>query len=130
MKKLTEEWLKAAQDDLKVISKILGDESLTHIVAFHAQQSVEKAFKAVIEEQELDVHKIHNLVTLHTKIKQWLPTNIDLNLLRTLDSLYIESRYPGELGLLPNGRPTAADARHFNAFAEKILALIKTVLTG
>lgn len=92
MKKLTEEWLKAAQDDLNVIRRILEDESLTHIVAFHAQQAVEKAFKAIIEEQELDSHKIHNLVTLYAKIKHYMTTEIDLNQLRTLDSLYM---FPG-----------------------------------
>jgi hypothetical protein len=43
MKKLTEEWLKAAEDDLRVIERIGQDEHLTHMVAFHAQQAVEKS---------------------------------------------------------------------------------------
>ena len=30
MKKITAEWLKAAQDDLRVMEKLLGDELLTH----------------------------------------------------------------------------------------------------
>jgi len=38
MKKLTEEWLKAAIDDLNVIERIIDDVHLSHIVAFHAQQ--------------------------------------------------------------------------------------------
>lgn len=42
MKKLTEEWLKAAKDDLDVIERILSAAHLSHIVAFHAQQCVEK----------------------------------------------------------------------------------------
>ena len=33
MKRVTEEWLKAAQDDLAVIEKILDSEFLTHMVA-------------------------------------------------------------------------------------------------
>ena len=45
MKKLTEEWLRAAKDDLDVIEKILGEAHLSHITAFHAQQCIEKAFK-------------------------------------------------------------------------------------
>ncbi|RJQ64993.1 MAG: nucleotidyltransferase domain-containing protein [Desulfobacteraceae bacterium] len=36
---LTEEWLKAADDDLRVIEKIGSDEFLTHMVAFHSQQT-------------------------------------------------------------------------------------------
>ena len=38
MKKITEEWLKAAHADIMVIEKIIDSEYLTHIVAFHAQQ--------------------------------------------------------------------------------------------
>jgi hypothetical protein len=35
MKKVTEEWFNAAEDDLRVIEKIASDEHLTHRVAFH-----------------------------------------------------------------------------------------------
>ncbi len=38
MKEITEQWLKAAKDDLHVINKIISDEHLTHIVAFHSRQ--------------------------------------------------------------------------------------------
>lgn len=40
MKKISEEWLKSAQDDLRVIERIIQDERLTHMVAFHAQQCI------------------------------------------------------------------------------------------
>mgnify|MGYP001371865132 CR=1 FL=1 len=65
MKVLTQEWLKASRDDLEVIQEILEREDLTHIVAFHAEQCVEKAFKAVLEEKCMEIPKIHNLVTLY-----------------------------------------------------------------
>lgn len=61
MKKLTEEWIGAAQDDLDVISRIIDEEHLSHIVAFHAQQCVEKLFKALAEEHRVELRKIHNL---------------------------------------------------------------------
>ena len=35
---------------------------LSHIVAFHAQQCVEKVFKAVLEEHKIEVPRIHSLV--------------------------------------------------------------------
>lgn len=116
MKKLTEDWLKAAQDDLDVIARIIKDVHLSHIVAFHAQQCLEKLFKAVIEEHDIETQKIHKLVTLYGRIESFLGEEMDLQLLKTLDSLYIEARYPGELGLLPNGRPTQDDAERFNAY--------------
>lgn len=35
MKEVTEEWLRAAADDLLVSDKIAPDEYLTHMIAFH-----------------------------------------------------------------------------------------------
>lgn len=113
MRKLTEAWLRAAKDDLDVIERIIKDDHLSHVVAFHAQQSLEKLFKAVIEEHDIETQKIHKLVTLYGRIEGFLGEEMDLQLLKTLDALYIEARYPGELGLLPNGRPTQADAKRF-----------------
>lgn len=114
MKNLTANWLKAAKDDLDVIERIIKAAHLSHMVAFHAQQCLEKLFKAVIEEHDIETHKIHKLVTLYDRIEGFLGEEMDLQLLKTLDSLYIEARYPGELGLLPNGRPTQDDAKRFS----------------
>ena len=43
--------------------------TLSHIVAFHAQQSIEKVFKAILEEHNMEMPKIHNLVTLYGKVE-------------------------------------------------------------
>jgi HEPN domain-containing protein len=55
MKPVTESWLRAAEDDLRVIERIVSDPRLTHRVAFHSQQCIEKSLKAVIEEYEIGV---------------------------------------------------------------------------
>ena len=62
MRAFTMEWLKASRDDLLTIEEIIDNPHLTHIVAFHAQQCVEKSMKAIIEENEIDIPKIHKLV--------------------------------------------------------------------
>jgi len=49
MSKLYHEWIKAASDDLLVIEKIIDNEELTHIVAFHSQQAIEKSLKSLLE---------------------------------------------------------------------------------
>lgn len=129
MKSLTESWLVAARNDLDVIERIIEDSHLSHIVAFHAQQAVEKCFKALMEEHEVDAQKVHSLVTLHAKIEIFLDgTVLDLRMMKILDSLYIDARYPGELGLLPDGHPTKEDADSFRRFAIQVHDLVLCTL--
>jgi HEPN domain-containing protein len=61
MNTITKEWLDRAKDDLDTIEKILDEDHLTNVSAFHAQQVVEKVFKAVIEEFGLSFAKTHKL---------------------------------------------------------------------
>ena len=118
MKNLTKAWLDAAKNDLDVIDRIIGDNHLSHIVAFHAQQGVEKCFKALMEEHRVDVHKVHSLITLYAKVENFLAgEELDRKMMRILDSLYIDARYPGDLGLLPEGLPTQEEAKGFQIFA-------------
>jgi HEPN domain-containing protein len=42
MKAITHEWLNRAEDDLLAAKLLLAQPELTNMVAFHAQQSVEK----------------------------------------------------------------------------------------
>ena len=42
------------------------------IVAFHAQQAVEKCFKSLMEEHDLEAQKVHRLITLYAKIEIFL----------------------------------------------------------
>ncbi len=123
MKQITREWLRAAEDDLAAAELLLTDEHLTNVVSFHAQQAVEKSFKALIEECDLGSIKIHSLERLYGKIKH-LTVVKDLETLRRLNTLYIESRYPGELGLLPEGKPTKNDAFAFLTFAHGIYSQV------
>jgi len=119
---IVKEWLKSSKDDIKVITKIQDSQDLSHIVAFHAQQSIEKSLKALIEYENSKIPKQHDLI----KLKSMVNTRLDLDedLLDTLNQLYIDSRYPGELGLLPNGKPTLADANCFSTFANEVFTLI------
>lgn len=59
MKLITKEWLNRAKDDLTVIEEIIDNRHLTNMVAFHAQQTVEKTLKAIIEEFEIGFIKTH-----------------------------------------------------------------------
>ena len=103
---------------------------LTHIIAFHAQQATEKAFKGVLEEFDIPVIKSHNLQYLYYLVIEKINLNLDLKLLATLDSLYIESRYPGSMGLLPEGKPSLGEAVTFLEFAKYIFQTIKETLSA
>lgn len=127
MRAFTTEWLKAAYDDLLTVRELADNPQLTHIAAFHSQQCIEKLMKALLEEHEIDIPKIHSLI----KLEKMLPIRfqgIDETHLSRLDELYIESRYPGDMGLLPYGKPTLADAKEFYEFANTIFEQICTQL--
>lgn len=112
------EWLKAAYSDLRSIEHIINDSFLTHVVAFHSQQAIEKSFKAIMENSSIFVPKVHKLESLVSKIDIELEFNAEI--LETLDLLYIESRYPGDMGLLPHGKPALKDAEEFYDVAKSI----------
>lgn len=129
MKTVTSAWLAAAMDDLQSITEIQHNEHLTNIVAFHAQQAIEKAFKAVLEERDGTVMRIHSLETLLPKVLIHIGMDgVDFELLEDLDKLYIDARYPGDFGLLPNGKPTIEEAAAFNEIATAIYTIISDAL--
>jgi len=128
MKKTSEQWLNAAEDDLRVVARIASDEQLTHMVAFHSQQCIEKSLKAIIEEYELGHIRVHNLGRLFEIVRPKATFDADVVLIEKLDKLYLDARYPGELGLLPYGKPTREDAQRFYRFAQSLYEQIKGTL--
>ncbi|MGQ9503117.1 MAG: HEPN domain-containing protein, partial [Anaerolineae bacterium] len=61
-KELALEWLESAEADLKTMERTLDVEELTHIIAFHVQQTVEKCLKALLELQNRPVPKEHSTI--------------------------------------------------------------------
>ena len=128
MKDITNEWLKAAKDDLDTIEELITEEHLTNIVAFHAQQCVEKSIKAIMEEYEIPFSKIHSLETLIEKLIDKIDFDIDNQIVLKLDKLYLDSRYPGDTGLLPDGKPNIEEAKSFLDFAKTFYSNIRKIL--
>ena len=111
MKQLTREWLNAAGDDLITIENLLNNPILTNIVAFHSQQVIEKTLKAIIEEFGIAFIKTHNLQSLLIKTEGFIPFTVNELVISELDRLYIDARYPGDMGLMPYGKPTLEEAK-------------------
>jgi HEPN domain-containing protein len=127
MKKITKDWLDSADCDLELIGEISSQVNLTHLSAFHAQQSIEKSYKAIIEEFDLGFVKTHSLEMLNSRIGDKISVDINIDLLILLDQLYIDARYPGEMGLLPNGKPTVSEAQEFYDLGVLIFNAAKSV---
>jgi HEPN domain-containing protein len=120
MSSITDGWLESASGDLKNINYIIKDADLTHIVAFHAQQCVEKSFKALLEHNHRTVPQQHSTLKLYGLVSEFIEVFINEELLSAFDDLYIDSRYPGNFGLMPYGKPTLEDAEEFYELAKYI----------
>ena len=130
MKRQVEVWIGFAEKDMLTISEIIKNPNLTNIVTFHCQQAIEKYFKAFILENEQPLVKTHNLLALYGIIKEIIDFEINEDLLSTVNDIYLESRYPGEIGLLDDGSmPTIEQANHFFMFTKKIESKIKNKLS-
>jgi len=124
MKQTTKDWLSAAEDDLLAAKKLASEDRLTNVVSFHCQQCLEKCFKAVIEEQGKPSIKSHDLLRLQQNANIHLGETETI-LLGIINEVYIDARYPGDLGLMPNGKPTIAEVMTFLDFCEILFNRIK-----
>ena len=121
------EWLKAAKDDLLLVSKVLEEKELTNLVAFHCRQAIEKTLKALMEYNNIIVPRKHDLITLKDMLSDFVDIQ-EVGLLDSLNSLYIDSRYPGNMGMLPDGKPSVEQGIVFsklsNEIYDKVVSLI------
>lgn len=125
MQEITQQWLDYAEADLLNCELIIHEVFLTNIVTFHSQKAIEKCFKAIVEDNGLKLERVHNLFKLHSFIESFITFEVDLSQLELLDKVYISSRYPSEVGIMPNGKPTKEEAKEMYEFAKYVFT--KTV---
>ena len=123
MEKDSEAWLKQAERDLEVAQKNFGIREW-YAAAFFCQQAAEKALKAMYVEKFSGLVKAHDLVFLGRKLKA--PEKF-LEGFAYLNRVYVESRYPGELGT-PAEKFTAEDAERCIEIAKEAVAWAKKTL--
>jgi len=130
MKNLTKDWIFMADRDLsaaEILSK--DDYPLTNIVVFHCQQAIEKYLKAFLVENDIPIIKTHDLVRLNKIIQKIKKLDIDREKLALVNDVYSESRYPAEMGLLPDGMPTNKYAKEFIEYAKEIKTIINNEIS-
>ena len=129
MKKQVESWILLADKDLMAAEIVLKDDyPLTNIAAFHCQQTIEKYLKAYLMEKDIPPPKTHDLIKLNGMIKSIKDLGIDEHKLIAINEVYIESRYPGEIGLMPDGVPTDEQAKEFIEYTKEIKAIMNSEL--
>lgn len=124
MKSQHNEWFEFARQDYCALKKLDGDEYLTNIVLFHSQQCIEKLFKGILEANGKDVPRIHNTKKLYELVAGLIDRFVDVDDLLFIDSVYIESRYPASLGLLPGGHPTLKESKKAIEIVKKVLFIL------
>ncbi|MBI4327176.1 MAG: HEPN domain-containing protein [Chloroflexi bacterium] len=92
-----QDWLAHAEADLHYAKLGQNDPgTLENLVAFHAQQAVEKALKAVLVQYQVEFPKTHDLEQLLVLIKSagltWPP---EMDKAKEFTPFAIQSRYPG-----------------------------------
>ena len=63
---------------------------------------------------------MHSIITLKEQIKDFINIPVNQDIFDQLNEHYIVSRYPSEIGLLPNGKPSKKEAENFFKEASQI----------
>ena len=135
MKNETSGWVFFANNDM-ISAKTLIDYAestgaeLTGNIAFLCQQTIEKYFKGYLTENGKKFQKIHDLLKLYSEVKSVKDWGLDEIILRDINEIYTETRYPGNIGMTPEGRlPTMEEAKSYLELAKKVEAVF-TELVG
>jgi HEPN domain-containing protein len=99
MKPATTEWVAKAEGDFTTAGRELRARKSPNYdaVCFHAQQCAEKYLKAVLQQNERNVPKIHNLIELMLLCEE---IDHSFEMLRAdlvmIERYSVRTRYPGE----------------------------------
>ena len=105
--RLAREWLERAGENLATAEVVLASSSLApRIAAWHAQQAVEKAIKAVLVVDQIEFPFTHDLAALHALLQRRLRAVAGSDL-ASLSRYAVEARYPGPW---PDTEPDDAQA--------------------
>ena len=100
-------WIIYTREDYEALD-LLKDSNLYRTICFHSQQLAEKTIKAVLFEKNIKIPRTHNITYLLSLLNFDIP--VEKSDMEFLPTIYIESRYPPDIGLLPSGEPTKDDA--------------------
>ena len=119
MKNETEIWLQYSDENLNS-ARILLESHLYNPCLHNAQQSVEKALKAVLIETSIKLVRTHDILELKLLLsKNGIDIDITDDECDLLNSIYIPSKYPVG-GALPDYDPEYIVCNEVISIAEKV----------
>jgi HEPN domain-containing protein len=118
----TKVWINYAEKDWEVVESIKDNVRLDSMIAFHGQQMTEKYLKAILEENCIPFQKTHHLAKLYDLLPESITDNLKVSeeYLDILDTVYIDTRYPADIGLLPHGEMSEQERVKFLAIIFEI----------
>jgi HEPN domain-containing protein len=126
MKTSTREWVAKAEEDFLAASalNLRRKKPLWNVVAFHAQQAVEKYLKARLEEAGHGVPKTHDLLHLLNLVTAVEPLwSAYRSAFSLLVSYAVQTRYPGSSVVKADARHAMQLCRQFRKEARHSLGL-------
>ena len=126
MNPLTTEWVTKAEGDFLTAGRELRARRSPNFdaVCFHTQQCAEKYLKAILQEIEKQIPKIHNLIAL---LELCLPVDPTLEMLRSdlivLERYAVRFRYPGAISDKDEAKSAYAALRVVRKFIRPKLGL-------
>ena len=83
------------------------------------------------EADKLRLRRKHKIMSSFERLGRSDPDkqNINEDMLDKLNALYVDARYPGEFGLLPDGKPTIVEAKEFYEFAKYVYNVVTKYLS-
>jgi HEPN domain-containing protein len=124
-KKIISEWVRLADEDLKLAEHLIGEDWFYRAALAHLQQAVEKYTKAFLISKNWELRKIHDLETLFAEASKHQPFFKNyLDFGRGLTAYYTESRYPP----LFENEPSRAEAVALLKISRELIEKIKMLL--
>lgn len=130
MRTLANRWLLYADADRRACDHLLESSGLESIVAFHAQQSIEKSFKVLLVYLDEDPPRVHDLTRLAFLVSRKIqdPTH-DSDMLARITQYYTQSRYPLAIEAGRTLQPSREDATAMVAYAKRVYEFVKKTIS-
>ncbi len=119
-------WLRYARENLQVADMAL-QAGLLNPCLQNAQQTVEKALKAIRVQRNMSMRRTHSIRDLSRDVAAvGLQTGLTEEDCELLDSIYVSSKYPLD-SVLPDAPPDVGICRRCVELARRVLAVAENV---